>query len=133
MVATYRVPASDSREALRATARVAALGDVVERSRTLRVQERVEEAERGLALVQARVIEQGHNRRERGRRRGRAVDTLELASNVDRELHALGRDVGERAAAGVEQALVRVAQRLEVARDGILLVVGLREDVRESA
>ena len=45
MVATYRVPASDSREALRATAGVAALGDVVERSRTLRVQERVEEAE----------------------------------------------------------------------------------------
>ena len=133
MVATYRVPASDSREALRATARVAALRNVVERRRALGVQERVKEAERSLAVVQARVVEERDNRGERGRRRRRAVDSLELARDVDRELHALGRDVGERAALGVEQALVRVSERLEVARDGVLLVVRLREDVREPA
>lgn len=100
----HGVPARSGGEALRAAAGVAALGDVVERRGASRVQHGVEEAERGLALVEELVIEKRDDCREGGRRRGRAGHALALAGNIDDEVDTLCRDVGEGAALGVEEA-----------------------------
>lgn len=126
------VPACGGGEALRTTAGVAALGDIVERGGAGRVQHGVEEAEGGLALVEELVVEERDDGRERGRRRGRARYTLALASDIDDEVDTLGGDVGEGAALSVEEAGVSVSERLEVGRDSVFLVVGLREDVGEA-
>ena len=130
---TYRIPALDGGETLSAAARVRAGRDVVERGGTLGVKHGVEEAERALALVEERIVEERDDGGEGRARRGGAVNALELAVDLDRELHALGGDVGERAARGIEEAGVRVAELGEVRRDGVRLVRGLRKDVREAA
>ena len=130
---TNRIPSLDGRETVSATARVATRRDVVERRRALRVQHGVQEAEGALAGVQECIVEERDDGRECRAGRARAVDALELAGDLDGELHTLGGHVGERAALGVDQARVRVAERLEVARDGVGLVVGLGEDVGEPA
>ncbi len=130
---TYGVPASERGEAVGAASGVAARRDVVQCSGALGVEERVEETKRALSLVQERIVEERDDAGERWAGCARSVDTLELASDLDGELHALGGHVGERAALGVEEALVGVPELLEVARDGVGLVVGLREDVGEPA
>lgn len=132
-VATYRIPASGSGEALGTAPGVAARRNVVKRGDTLGVQEGIQEAERALASIEQLVVQERNNRGEGGARRARAVDTLELASRLDNELDTLGRDVGVPAAGGVEETRVGVAEGLQVAVDGVGLVVGARKDVRETA
>lgn len=132
-VATHRVPTCGSGEALGTAPGVAARRDVVKRGDALRVQEGVQEAERALAGVEQLVVEKRNNRGESRARCARAVDTLELASGLNDELHTLGGDVGVPAAGRVEETRVSVAERLQVAVDGVGLVVRAREYVREPA
>lgn len=131
--ATYRVPPCGRWESLGSTAGVAPGGDVVQRRNPRRVQERVQEAERALARVEQLIVQERDDRRERRARRARTVDPLQLPGGLDDELDALRGDVGVSAAGGVEQARVGVAETLEVAVDGVALVAGAREDVREAA
>lgn len=129
-----RVPAFHSREPIGIASRVATGGDISERRRArCRVQERVEEAERGLARCDQAVIQERNHRRED--RAGAACprDRARLAAAHDLDVLALRRDIRERAPRARELARVRVAERREVRGDGGRLVRRLREDVREAA
>ena len=97
------------------------------------VDERVEEAERALALVEELVVEERDHARECRARRGGARHELALPSDVDDEVDALRGDVGERAALGVEEARVGVAELLEIPCDRVVLVRRTGEDVGEAA
>lgn len=114
-------------------ARAAAARDVVQRLVALAVEPGVQEAEHGLAGAQAGVVQQGHDGREGGRRRRRALQQGKHALVVHGVVDALGRDVRESASALVVQALPLVAQLGEVGLDGLLLVVRPRPQVREAA
>ena len=127
------VPPTLRREPTRAAARVRARRDVVERGLPKRVQERVEEPERAPSTRDEPVVEQRDDGRERRRRRGRAVHSVDLPPFDDIVRDALCGDVGVRAAVRVEAALVGAAERGEVAVDGGGLVGGRAEDVREAA
>ena len=127
------VPALLGGEAVGVAAGVGAGRDVVERGLAGRVEEGVEEPEGALARCDEAVVEERDDGRERGGRRGRAGDALDVAVDDDFEVDALRGDVGVRAAGLVEFALVRLAERGEVAADGGALVVGDREVVREAA
>lgn len=131
--ATYRVPPCSRWESLGSTAGVAPGGYVVQRRNPRRVQERVQESERALAGVEQLIVQERDDRRERRARRARTVDALQLPGGLDDELDALRGDVGVSAAGRVEQARVGVAETLEVAVDGVALVAGACEDVREPA
>lgn len=101
----------------------------------LRVQPRVQEAQRRQALGEARIVEQTDERGE-GRRRGAGAgdqDVLVVVEDV--ELVALRRDVGEAAAGRVVEALPLVFGEvfLEVGGDGGGLVGRARPDVGEAA
>ena len=61
---TYRVPSCARSEAGRTTTGVRARSDVVEARRARRVDERVQEAERRLALRKAEVVQQGDDTSE---------------------------------------------------------------------
>ncbi len=131
--ATYRVPSCSSGESLGSTAWVAPRSDVVQRCDPSRVQERVQEAKRARARVEQFIVQKRDDRRERWARRARALHALQLPGGLDDELDALRGDVGISAPGSVEQARVSVAETLEVAVDGVALVCGAREDVREPA
>lgn len=130
---TYSVPPNHGRESSCVTPRVAPRRDVVERPRSRRVQQRVEEPERRLSRVEPLVVEQCHDTRERWARRACARHRLERARDVHREAQALRGDVGVRASRRVEQARVCGPERAQVCLYRRALVTGLQEDVGEAA
>ena len=92
---TYRVPSEFSRETLSPAARVASRGNVVEDGcGGRRVQQRVQEAERGLAGIQPVVVDEGNDTREGWAGRARSVDGEELPVRDDGEGGALSGDIG---------------------------------------
>lgn len=118
-----RVPPCPGREALGATAGVAAGGNVVEHA-GVRVEPRVEEPEGRVAGSDELVVEQANDAREDGGRARGAVDTLGGSTGDDLHVLALCRDIGVSAAGGVEEALVGGALRCQEGGDGGGLVVG---------
>lgn len=130
---THRIPPRRSGEAISVAARVRASRDVIQRTRRRAIQERVQEPKRALPRARELVIQERDDARKHGARARRAIHAGRLAADDNLELHALRRDVGVRAARGVEEALVRGAERLEVRRDGVLLVRRYAEVVREPA
>ncbi len=130
---TYRIPSLRSRKPLGSATRIVPPCDVVERVLRVRVQQRVQEPKRLPAVSEDRVVQQRNHARDRGARCARAGDGYGLPATDDLEALRLGGDVGERAPARVEKALVRVAKAFEVGRDGVILVLRARERVREAA
>ena len=129
-----RVPPLPGREPTRPATRVRPGRNVVDPRRPSgRVQKRVEEPERFLALGDEAIVEERDDRREYGRRRGRAVDGGLLTSQHDLVSYALCCDVGVSTAGGVVLPVVRAAERGDVAVDCGGLVGGDAEDVRKAA
>ncbi len=130
---SYRIPSLHRREALSPTSGVTPARDIVQRHRALRVQQRIDEPERGLPRVEQRVVEQRNNARKGRRGRARALEQAEHAVDSSDEVDGLGGDVGESAAGTVKEACVRAAKGVEVIFDCAALVVRTSEDVREAA
>ena len=129
-----RVPPLPGRELARPATRVRPRPNVVERSRASgRVQERVDEPERFLALRDEVVVEERDDGREYRRRRGGAVDGDPLASQLDLASYSLCCDVGVCTAGRVVLPVVRGAERGDVVVDRGGLVGGDAEDVRKAA
>ncbi len=136
-IQTYRVPPNLRTEPARgvlvgALDRAVATRDVRQRARALPVQQRVQEAERRLALAEQQVVEQRDDARDGRARRARAGHR-EAVRLEDREVVRLRGDVGEPAPARVVPAGVLLAVLREVARHGGVLVRGSRVIVREPA
>jgi hypothetical protein len=93
-----RVPAGLGAEAVRAARRVRAARDVVEARAEAAVDERIEEAERGLAERQPVVVQERDDARERRARARRALEALDLPVDHDLEVDRLRGDVRVRAA-----------------------------------
>ena len=130
---THRIPTGRSREAISIAPGVRTGRNVVQRTCGRAIQPRVQEPERALTRRRELVVQQRDDAREDGARTRRAIDAGRLAVDDDLELDALRRDVGVRAPRGVEEALVRVAERLQVRVHGVLLVGRCPEVVREPA
>jgi hypothetical protein len=93
-----RIPAGLGAEAVRAARRVRAARDVVEARGQAAVDERVEEAERGLSERQPVVVQERDDARERRARARRALEALDLPADHDLEVDRLRGDVRVRAA-----------------------------------
>jgi hypothetical protein len=77
-------------KALSSTSWVVAYGNIIQRSVSSRVQERVEEAKRGFAGTNACVIQHGNERGERGCRTRCAANGQLLTLVDDNKVHPLG-------------------------------------------
>jgi len=117
-------------------ARVVALHDVVEgalEARVNLVQQRVDEAQDGLAVREAPGIQVRHQAREHGRRGRGAVHGAGLAAELDVVVVADGGDVGGAAARGVEVTSGHGSRVLDVGGHDGVLPGGARSDVGEAA
>ena len=132
-LSTHRVPTARSREAFRSASRVAAKGDVIERARSVRIKQGVQETERRKTGGEPLVVEQSDHARKRRARRTRPVQGLDGSVDVDLESGPLCRDIRVGTSGGVEQVRVRGAERLEVCFHRSGLILRARKDVRKAA
>lgn len=134
-IGNNRTPIGIARKPLLAiTAGTRAAHDVIQPLAAPVIQPGVQEAKDGLASAQPRIVEQTDDTGEGGGGARRAVELAQLALFIDGVVHALGGDVGESAAGGVEEALEAGAQVvMQEGADGIFLVLGAGEEVREAA
>lgn len=91
---TCRVPAFASGEAFGVASRVITGGDIVDASDACRIEPGIQESQRGFALGDLVVVEEGHETsNSRGRCAGSANEEC-LVTNDDKELFALRGEVG---------------------------------------
>lgn len=106
--------------------------DVVERAGRL-IDQGVQEPERALPRRDELVIDERDGARKDRARAARPGNGAEPAFECDDDVLRGARDIGERARACVEQTCVGVTERLQVGRDGVVLVRWAREVVGEAA
>lgn len=135
---THRVPPNSSIEPSRrlrvspvAYDGVVPRDDVLERRGCIRVQPRVQEPQRRLALREKTVVEERDDARRDGARRARAGDPAQPRGEDDVPVRR-SRDVGERASGAVECACVLIAELREEGVDSRVLVGRAGEVVGES-
>lgn len=119
--------------AVGATAKVVALGDIAEGALGLgRVEQRVDEAERGAALGLAVVVEDTNQSGDGRAGRRSTQNLLETATDDDLVLDTDEGNVGVATAVGVVVAVVGVAERVGVGGSDVPVVVGSVKVPRET-
>ena len=129
---THGIPTTLSRETVGVAAGVATLGDVIE-GMWVGVEEGVQESERGLALSDQPVVDEGDDTGEDGGGATRPCDQKQCLILYHHHVVANSSDVREGSSCTVKQSRVGVAEGGEVGLDSRKLVSGPGEDVGEPA
>lgn len=119
---TYRIPSLYCREAIGSTPGIVPGLDVIEGGRGGRVDQGIQEPEDGLAGSDQVRIDEGNNSCERGSGAAGAIDQPICTIDNDAEVRSGESDVRERTTRSVELAIISVANLLQVALYGDVLV-----------
>ena len=129
---THRIPTTLSRETVGVAARVVTGGDVIERM-SVGVQEGVQESERGLALSDQPVVDEGDDTGEDGGGATRSADRHHFLFQDDLDVVANSSDIGVGSSCTSKLSRVGVADGGEVGADSRRLESWPDEVVGETA